>query len=158
MPRRGFSLIEIVMVVTVLLVLSSFALPTAELAQVRFREKLLRERLRGMRQAIDKYRAARNDLGTIFYPPSIASLTAPIPASLLKAGADAGPFLTAESTGNPFLPRQDVFLWDIRDSSGIWYKNQENASAQLSCYDVRFPEDGVAGWKKAIDETLYDTW
>ncbi len=158
LDRSGFSLIELVMTVLIVLALSSLALPATEIAQTRLREKALRQRLTEMRQAIDRYVAARADDGDSRFPPSIASLTEKIPTAMLRPEADDGPFLIKESWGNPFTPRQDLFLWDIRDTDGTWHKNQSNAAVQISCYDVRFPEDGFSGWKKAIDESFYSQW
>lgn len=158
MRKNGFSLIEVVLVAAILLALSALAIPSAEIAQVRLREKVLHERLKEMRQAIDRYQASNNGSSGSLLPPSIASLTQSMPASQLKAGADSGPYLLEESMGNPFTPQQDTFIWDIRDSSGTWHQNQINPGAQLTCYDVRFPQDGVSGWKMAINDTFYENW
>lgn len=159
MKRRGFSLIELVTVLTIFLALSYFALPALDIVQVKSREKLLRQRLFDMRRAVDAYVNARNSSGNP-YPPSIASLTETISADLLRNGADTGPFLSAGNTGNPFNGSDDGFLWDVRDSSGVWHKMQDNSAINYAAgvYDVRFPEDGVKGWNRAIDETAYKDW
>lgn len=158
MRKAGFSLIELVTVVAILLALSFFAVPTLEIVHVKAREKQLRERLFEMRRAIDAYVAARNTSGGSPYPPSFASLVATIPAALLKQGADAGPFIASESLGNPFKDQGDAFLWDVRSDLGVWNVNQYNPAAPLRVYDVRYPLAGIDGWKKAIDETLYSDW
>lgn len=159
MRRRGFSLVELVVVLTILMALSYFALPALEIVQVKSREKLLQQRLFTMRRAIDFYVNARNSAGNP-YPSSIASLTTVIPSDLLRNGADTGPFLSAGSIGNPFCKSDDEFLWDIRDSSGLWKKTQNHHAINYAAgvYDVRFPEDGVNGWMQAIDETFYKDW
>ncbi|EKD83139.1 MAG: hypothetical protein ACD_39C00864G0003 [uncultured bacterium] len=157
--RRGFSLIELVTVLAIFLALSYFALPALDIVQVKSREKLLHQRLFDMRRAIDFYVNARNSNGSP-YPQTIASLTEAIQGDLLRNGADTGPFLSAAGIGNPFGRSDDEFLWDIRDSNGVWYKAQTHYTIAYAAgvYDVRFPEDGVNGWKKAIDETLYKDW
>jgi len=157
--RRGFSIIELVTVLGIFLALSYFALPALDIVQVKSREKLLRQRLFDVRRAIDFYVNARNNTGNP-YPPAIASLTVAIPGDRLKNGADTGPFLSASSIGNPFGKSDDEFLWDIRDCDGVWHKNQTHHAINYvaGVYDVRFPEDGIHGWKKAIDETLYKVW
>ena len=159
MRRRGFSIIELVTVLTIFMALSYFALPALDIVQVKSREKLLRQRLFDMRRAIDFYVNARNSNGNP-YPPSITSLTETIPAALLRNGADSGPFLSAASIGNPFGKSDDEFWWDIRDANGLWQTSQKHHSINYAAgvYDVRFPEEGVNGWKKAIDETLYKDW
>lgn len=154
----GYSLLELVIVVAIITAVSMFAIPAAELTQIRLREKELRQRLTEIRQGIDKYSASCNGSSGSFYPPSIASLSEQLPASLLKPGADSGPFITAEAMGNPFSPDQSRFIWDIRDSSGVWHTNQTDPGASLTCYDIRFPSSGVSGWVKGINETYYEQW
>lgn len=166
--KKGFSLIELVTVVAILLALSFFAMPTLEIVYVKAREKQLRERLFEIRRGIDAYVAARNTTGGSPYPPTLASLTTPIPDTLLKPGANAGPFLTNESLGNPFKGKGDAFLWDIRldydppDPPGTWKQNEHQVDKILQpgkgIYDIRFPFDGVDGWEKAIDDTEYYKW
>lgn len=158
MTNKGFSLIEIVLVVVILFALSALAIPSAEITQVRLREKLLRERLREIRQAIDIYQASRIVSGGNILPICIASLTEEIPEALLKPGANSGPFLLKESMGNPFTSSQEEFFWDVRDSTGTWHQNQKDSNAQLYCYDIRYPKDGISGWIKAIDESFYENW
>ncbi|MDD2999644.1 MAG: type II secretion system protein [Candidatus Riflebacteria bacterium] len=160
MSKKGFSLIELIVVIAILLAISFFALPAGEIIQVKAREKLLRERLGDMRRAIDNYVAARKitDENPSPYPPSFISLLSEIPAGLLKAGANSGPFLASESLGNPFADAADVFLWDVRSDTGASYPNHTDPAAVIGVYDVSYPVTGVGGWKKAIDETLYSEW
>lgn len=162
MQRRGLSLIELVTVLTIFLALSYFALPAFDIVQVKSREKLLRLRLFDMRRAIDSYVKARNSADNP-YPPSLASLAEAIPTNpinLLRNGGDSGPFVGFGNLGNPFAKTDDVFLWDVRDSNGNWEKNQTdvNLNYTVGVYDVRYPEDGVNGWEKAIDGTFYKEW
>ncbi|HNS09067.1 MAG TPA: type II secretion system protein [Candidatus Ozemobacteraceae bacterium] len=161
--KRGFSLIELVTVVTILLALSYFAMPTLEIVYVKAREKQLRERLFEIRRAIDAYvNARKNDIKSP-YPPTLASLTVPM-VDAAKPGANAGPFLANESLGNPFKDKGDVFFWEIRldcDSPGTWRlatQAGEILQAGNGVYDIRFPEAGIDGWKKAIDDTNYSDW
>lgn len=156
--RFGFSMIELVTVLAVLLVLSVFALPTVELSFVRSREKLLHERLTEIRRAIDKYSASIDiNKGPVF-PASVASLTGQIRADFLLPGANAGPFLASESLGNPFSEKGDSFIWDVRDTAGVWHQDQQNPFTQLGVFDVRYPLNGIAGWNQSLDGTLYALW
>ncbi len=148
-----------VTVVGVLLALTFFAIPSADLVQIKAREKLLIERLRDIRQSIDKYRAARKNDGSSPYPPSINALLSPIDPAKLRNGGDSGPFIASESLGNPFTDHKDVFLWDIRDAAGTWHLKETDPSSSIDVFDIRFPTGGVGNWNKALDgKTKYEDW
>lgn len=77
---NGFTLIELVITVTIVALLASVALPLAEVSSQRGREQDLRHSLREMREAIDAFKRA-SDEGVIDrpadrsgYPPSLAAL------------------------------------------------------------------------------------
>jgi general secretion pathway protein G len=55
-PRRGMTLVELIVAFTILLVLTSMAVPLARSNVRRIRERELREALKEMRTAIDKYK------------------------------------------------------------------------------------------------------
>lgn len=76
----GFTMAELVMVVTILSVLTAMVLPAAKFAVKRSKEALLRQQLREMRNAIDEYKRFSDlglipiDLGTDGYPPDLETL------------------------------------------------------------------------------------
>lgn len=77
----GFSLIEMVVVVAMVGILASAAIPFIQFGQHRLKERELRHSLREIRTAIDAYRNA-SDQGRIArqvdatgYPPDLAALT-----------------------------------------------------------------------------------
>jgi general secretion pathway protein G len=78
--QRGVTLLEMIVVITVLLVLMGAAVPVVRVSVKRAHEEELRRDLWEMRAAIDKYREAadRNmfniKLGTEGYPPDLDTL------------------------------------------------------------------------------------
>lgn len=80
MKAKGFTLVELLITVTILALLASVALPLAELAVQRSKETELRHALREVREAIDAYKRAADDgrlerkADQSGYPPSLAAL------------------------------------------------------------------------------------
>jgi len=78
--RRGVTLIELVVAITILLILTSAALPIARTRIKRERERDLRHDLWEMRDAIDRYKDAADrgafqiKLGSEGYPPDLETL------------------------------------------------------------------------------------
>ncbi|WP_025041359.1 type II secretion system protein [Nitrosospira briensis] len=82
---RGFTLVELMIVMAVMAVLASAAMPLYELTSQRDKEKELRTGLRQIREAIDAYKRAVND-GRIArnadesgYPRKLEDLVAGVP-------------------------------------------------------------------------------
>jgi general secretion pathway protein G len=81
------TLLELIIACTILLILSSAALPIARYSIVRQKEAVLRYELRQMRDAIDRYKDAadlhlfQTEVGSENYPPDLETLTKPIAVS-----------------------------------------------------------------------------
>jgi general secretion pathway protein G len=84
-PRRGFSLVELLVSVAILGLLASVAMPLAELTARRKNESALRLALRDIRQGIDAYHAAAKNgdiaspLNRNAYPLTLEELTDGVP-------------------------------------------------------------------------------
>ena len=118
MVSRGFTIIEVLIVLALLTALSALSLPLFDWAIQRAHEKELRETLRDVRRGIDAYRGTRADAVSML-PPCIASLTGLIPSDLLKTNGNPGPFLSAIPVHHLIL-NTGTFFWDIREGSGTW--------------------------------------
>ena len=75
----GFTLIELIVAATILVILTAMILPTARLAIRREKERELKSALRDMREAIDRYkdaadRGAFNKTDTNGYPTDLETL------------------------------------------------------------------------------------
>jgi general secretion pathway protein G len=82
-PRNsesGLTLLELILACTILMILSSAALPLARFTIVHKKEELLHYRLREMKDAIDRYKdladtnKIRVEVGTEGYPPDLDTL------------------------------------------------------------------------------------
>ena len=79
-PEKGLTLVELIIAFTILLILTTAALPLARVTVKRERERDLRYALRQMRDAIDRYKDAADrgliqvKLGTEGYPPDLETL------------------------------------------------------------------------------------
>ena len=80
MRTRGFTLVELIVAITILMILTGMAIPLARVTIKRERERELRHDLWEMRDAIDRYKDAadRNafqiKVGSEGYPPDLDTL------------------------------------------------------------------------------------
>lgn len=96
--QAGFSLVELIVAFTILLILTSMAVPMARFQVRRLREKELRDDLREVRTAIDRYKdycdsgklqATNND--AYCYPLTLAALVNGVPmANTLSGNGQTG--------------------------------------------------------------------
>jgi general secretion pathway protein G len=89
---KGFMLIELIAAITIVLILTTMALPLARNQIIRARETRLREELRTMREAIDQYKNASNNnmipikVDTFGYPPDLQTLVDGVPVRGMAKG------------------------------------------------------------------------
>src|SRR5215467_388 len=78
--QAGFTLVELIVAITIMMVLTMMAIPVARLGITREKEKELRYDLWMMRDAIDRYKDAadrgafQTKVGTENYPPDLETL------------------------------------------------------------------------------------
>lgn len=78
--QRGFTLVELIVATTILIILTGLAIPAARITIKREKERQLRHALWEMRDAIDRYKDAadraafRTKAGSEGYPPDLDTL------------------------------------------------------------------------------------
>jgi len=147
---RGFTLVELIAAITILLILTSVALPVARVQVQRAHEVELRRALRDMRQAIDRYKdfADRGMIPTkadsFGYPPDLETLVTGVP---LKGAATAKYKFLRRIPVDPMTGQADWGLRAMQDEpdSRSWGGG--------NVFDVYTKSQGTA-----LDGTRYADW
>ena len=127
--ERGFTLIEVLIVVTLVVILASIGMATYSNAVQRAREAVLREDLFRMRDAIDQFYADKNS-----YPQSLQDLVTE--GYLREVPKD--PITDSADTWNAIQAEQDV----------------SNPAAAVGIFDVKSGAEGVS----PLDGSKYSDW
>lgn len=126
--NRGFTLIELVITVAIVGLLTTVALPMAELGVQRAREHELRSALREIRTALDAYKDAVDDgrierlLGKSGYPPSLDTLVDGVADIKDPAGKSRIYFLRR-------IPRDPMYADPGAPDAQTWGKRSYASSA-----------------------------
>lgn len=149
-PNRGFTLVELIAAMTILLLLSSVALPLARIQAQRIRETELRRALRDLRRAIDRYKDF-SDRGmiptkaeTFGYPPDLQTLADGVP---LKGAATVKYKFLRRIPVDPMTGKSDWGLRSMQDDP-----NSRGWGGQ-NVFDVYSQSQGTA-----LDGTRYADW
>ncbi len=126
---RAFTLLELMMVLTLILILASFAVPTYRVAIIRAREAVLRDDLYTMRSLIDQFTLDKQR------PPQ--SLEELVDEGYLRGGVPEDPFTRSNQTWQ--VDFEDVPLNPNQAVSGI--------------VDVHSGSDELS-----LDGTPYSSW
>jgi len=149
-PQKGLTLIELIVAFSILLILSTLALPLARLQLKRGRERDLRRSLREIRTAIDRYKDA-SDRGMIQvkvdtegYPPDLQTL---VDGVKLNGSVDKKLKLLRRIPKDPMSNSTD---WGVRS-----YQDDPttNSFGGQDVFDVFTKSQG-----KALDGTKYSDW
>ena len=113
--RRGFTLIEVLIVITLVTILASVGLATYTNSVRRSREAVLREDLFRMRDAIDQYYADKNK-----YPSTLQDLVSDgylreIPKDPITDSADTWQAINAEP--DPANAAQEPGIFNVKSGS-----------------------------------------
>jgi general secretion pathway protein G len=136
---RGFTLIELLVCMGILAFLATLALPMAEMASQREKERELKRALWEIRDALDAYRAARES-GAVLgaadqppYPASLEELTQPVPDARLEHQGETLRFLRRvprDPFADPTVPAAQS--WGLRG----FQSEADNPKAGPEVYDV----------------------
>ena len=145
--QRGFTLIELIVATTILIVLTGMAIPMARVTIKRDKERELRHALWEMRDAVDRYKDAADrgafqiKVGSEGYPPDLDTLV---------NGVDVGGKKLKFLRRIPIDPMTGNTDWGLRSmqddpTSDSW--DGENV------FDVYTKSQGTA-----LDGTKYKDW
>jgi general secretion pathway protein G len=147
---KAFMLIELIAAITILLVLTTLALPLARNQIIRARETQLREDLRMMREAIDRYKAY-SEAGMIpikvdgfGYPPDLQTLVDGVP---VKGSAKGKYKFLRKIPIDPMTGNADWGLRSMQDDADSKSWGGQNV------FDVFSKSQGTA-----LDGTQYADW
>lgn len=148
--EAGFTFVEMIAAIAILLVLASIALPLARVQIVRARELELHRDLREMRNAIDRYKAF-SDAGlipvkadTLGYPPDLQTL---VDGVVVRGTANAKYKFLRRIPVDPITGSNDWGLRSMQDDLDSRSWGGQNV------FDVYSKSQG-----KALDGTEYAKW
>ncbi|MGC4061268.1 MAG: type II secretion system protein [Aquabacterium sp.] len=153
--HRGFTLIEMVVVVLIVGILASAAMPLAALHKRRTQEAELRQNLRTLRTALDDYKTAwdkgkiekhADDTG---YPPSLEVLVKGVPDA--SSPKSIRMYFLRRLPRDPFADPElaDAKTWGLRS----YASPPDSPAPGRDVFDVYSQSEGVG-----LDGTPYRQW
>lgn len=157
MGHKGFTLIEVLITVTILAILASAVMPLSKMSVKRAKETELREDLRTMRKAIDEYKRAwdegriKKNADESGYPPDLKTLVDGVEDAASPQSGKKIRFLRRipRDPMNPETSAASHETWGLRS----YQSDPEDPKEGDDVFDVYSRSDDTA-----IDGTLYKTW
>ncbi|MGB9836230.1 MAG: type II secretion system protein [Candidatus Saccharicenans sp.] len=158
--KKGFTLLEMVVTLTILALLTAVAVPFIETTVKREKEFALRESLRQLRQAIDEYKRLADqkkikvDQDSYGYPPDLETLVKGVEVeeevSLPAGGKTTRKVLVRFLRKIPLDPMTGTYDWGLRS-----YQDEPDSDTWggQNVYDVYTRSQATA-----LDGTKYRDW
>ena len=146
-PERGFTLIELIIATSILVILSTMAVPLARLTITRERERMLRADIWEMRDAIDRYKDAADRGG---FQTKVDSQNYPPDLETLVKGVDVNGKKIRFLRKIPIDPMTGTTEWGLRSMQD---DPDSDSWGGQSVFDVYTKSQGVA-----LDGTIYKEW
>jgi general secretion pathway protein G len=146
-PNRGFTLLELIVATTILIVLSTMVVPLARLTIQREKERQLRHSLWEMRDAIDRYKA---DADRNAFQTKVDSQGYPPDLETLAKGVDVQGKKVRYLRKIPTDPMTGTTEWGMRSMQD---DPDSDSFGGQSVFDVYSKSQG-----EALDGTKYKDW
>ncbi|MGZ5478333.1 MAG: type II secretion system protein [Candidatus Aminicenantales bacterium] len=155
--RPGFTLVELIVALSIVAVLAMLALPLGKMAVKRTNEIELQRALRTMREAIDAYKKLADekkfevDEETEGYPPTLETLVKGVEIQDKDSKGKAGAKKTVKFLRRiPKDPMTDSYDWGLRSYQDDF---DSDAWGEENVYDVYTKSPAIA-----LDGTKYKDW
>jgi general secretion pathway protein G len=112
--ESGFTLLELMIVVSIIGILATLAVPSYRQSVVKAREAVLQQDLATIRDVLDQYRADRGK-----YPPSLKEI---VTAGYLRA-VPVDPITRSASTWQEILDETDGGIFDVHSGADVVASN-----------------------------------
>jgi general secretion pathway protein G len=146
-PERGFTLLELIVATTILVILSTMAIPLARLSIQREKERQLRFDLWEMRDAIDRYKDAADRGG---FQTKVDSQNYPPDLETLVKGVDVQGKKVRFLRKIPVDPMTGTTEWGLRSMQD---DPDSDSWGGQSVFDVYTKSQGTG-----LDDTKYKDW
>lgn len=140
--NKGFTIIELIVTVSIVAILASAVMPMLQMTYQRSKENQLRADLRQIREALDAYKKAADEgrikksIDETGYPPNLAILVDGVPDEK-DVNKNKLKFLRRIPI-DPVLPKDKVNFDDVANNWGLrsYQSDAENPAEGDDVYDV----------------------